>query len=178
MNLTNEISNTHHIEFDLINLGCPELVANQIAGGASFAPLNPHVDHPFVYLAGPMRGYDDNNSPAFDAARNIALSKGYNVISPADIDRKAGPIDDPASAQAAYFIRDVWSLYFLRKLGATNGIFLLPHWYRSVGAGAEFFNSRWLGLRLFRHVRHEMEPVSTEALVKEFAWYWISAIGH
>jgi hypothetical protein len=38
-----------------------------------------------IYLAGPMRGRKFFNFPAFDAARDILLSQGYEVISPADM---------------------------------------------------------------------------------------------
>jgi hypothetical protein len=181
MNAINEISNKHHIEFDLQNLGCPDAVAQKIAGGTTFAPLNPQVDHPFVYVAGPMRGLPEFNFLAFDDARNVALAKGYNVISPADIDRKAGDtsaITGQIAKQYDYFIRDVWSLYYLAHLGPCNGIVLLPGWQRSAGASAEFFNSRWLSLRLFKAVRHEMELATAEALIREFALYWISAVTH
>jgi uncharacterized protein DUF4406 len=172
MTFINEIHSKFHIEFDLQNLGCPEKVAVQIANGTTFSPLNPHIDHPFVYVAGRMRGIKNNNFDAFDTAKGIALSKGYNVISPADIDRYAEKL--APSDQASYFIRDVWSLYFLAKVGKGNGILLLPDWYRSVGAAAEFLNSRWIGLRLFKALRNEMEPTTTEALLREFSMYWIS----
>ncbi|MFA6690339.1 MAG: DUF4406 domain-containing protein, partial [Sphaerochaetaceae bacterium] len=43
-----------------------------------------------VYIAGKMRGITYYNFPAFDAARDRLTALGFEVLSPADMDRKAG----------------------------------------------------------------------------------------
>lgn len=45
---------------------------------------------PKVYIAGPMQGKPQYNYPAFDRARDYFLSLGWEVISPADMNRKDG----------------------------------------------------------------------------------------
>jgi hypothetical protein len=43
---------------------------------------------PKVYVAGPMTGYPGFNYGAFDEARDLLASEGWDVISPADLDRE------------------------------------------------------------------------------------------
>lgn len=43
-----------------------------------------------IYLSGPMRGIEDDNRPAFDAAALLLDNLGHQVISPADLDRAVG----------------------------------------------------------------------------------------
>jgi hypothetical protein len=133
----------------LIEIGCPAKVANQIVGGITYAwGLNP-VAHPYVYVAGPMRGLPEFNFPAFDKERNKLIEQGFNVISPADIDRKSGsPVDGDVTKvtdQNPYIIRDFFSIFFLASCNPTgqNGLLLLEGWEKSTGAAAEFFLARW-----------------------------------
>jgi hypothetical protein len=93
-----------------------------------------------VYLAGPMRGLPDFNFPAFDKARDCLTERGWNVISPADMDR-ADP--DDAKDQTKFAARDTKAI--IEKCGT---IALLPGWECSDGATAEFFLARWLGLKI------------------------------
>jgi hypothetical protein len=40
-----------------------------------------------IYVAGPMRGYDDYNYPAFDRQARVLEKQGWKVINPAEMDR-------------------------------------------------------------------------------------------
>lgn len=148
---------------DLQKLGCPAEVAVQIAGGTTFskcwkfkATTNPNRPKPYVYIAGPMRGIEKFNFPAFDAARDAFVAKGFNVISPADIDRFANPNTDDTtqdvSDQTKFVLRDFWANYFVRKMDQTGegGIVLLDNWPKSTGAAGEFFLVRWLESTIYR----------------------------
>lgn len=140
------------METNLRNLGCPADVADGIVGGTTFVSGS----NKWCYIAGPMRGYEQFNFPAFDEARQIMVGLGYNVISPADIDRYTHPhADDPdkvdvsSDAQAVFAFRDFWSLYYIRRVAGNEGaIVMLDNWPRSTGASAEMFIARWLGLRV------------------------------
>ncbi|MHB1850453.1 MAG: DUF4406 domain-containing protein, partial [Acidimicrobiales bacterium] len=46
-----------------------------------------------IYIAGPMRGVKDWNFPAFDAARDLLVAAGWEVVSPADLDRAGGFVE-------------------------------------------------------------------------------------
>jgi len=88
-----------------------------------------------VYLAGPMRGIKDLNFSAFDAAKKKLQSQGYEVISPADLDREHGTSD-----ARGYAKRDTAAIL------TCNAIYLLKGWETSAGASAEFMLARWIGL--------------------------------
>jgi hypothetical protein len=146
----------HHVYRDLMEVGCPAATAEQVAGGITFAEEVPGVYQPWVYIAGPMRGVERFNFPAFDAARDQFVKLGFNVISPADIDRYANPnADDTAqdvSDQTVFVFRDFFANFFLKKIDRTgqNGIVLLPNWPKSTGGTGELFLDKWLGLKAYR----------------------------
>ena len=111
--------------------------------------------HPnIVYIAGPMRGYPLFNFPAFDAARDAWLARGWTVISPADMDRELDGLDptnintDSACSDAAkpfshYMRRDIQAL--LRS----TAIAFLPGWEKSVGANVERVVAGALNLEMY-----------------------------
>ena len=106
-----------------------------------------------VYVSGPMRGYEEYNFPAFDDARNTIYEAGYNVISPADMDRAEGidpetPTEDLPSA-LEFVSRDVGALLMLQGRGGF--ISMLPGWEHSTGAVAELLIARWLGVPIIDH---------------------------
>lgn len=147
----------------LKNMGCPQSVAESILGGTTFTPAETRdCKSKWAYVAGPMRNHPKFNFPAFDRCRDELVKKGYNVISPADIDRFTNPVaDDPSKVdvtdQTAFVLRDFWSLFFIRKMDLINktnhnAIALLRGWPRSTGATGEFFLSRWLVLNVLDHM--------------------------
>lgn len=109
---------------------------------------------PKAYIAGPMRGHPQSNFPAFDRAAALGRSLGWEIISPAEMDRAAG---DNAEAEPLPFNggspevnrrfarRDVEEIMSLR---AENGdvIALLPGWQTSTAAPAEVALARWVKL--------------------------------
>lgn len=138
---------------DIFHLGCRPAVADQIALGTSYGPFSKPYSK-YVYIAGPMRGYEKFNFPAFDAARDRFLQNGWNVISPADIDRHDGIKEDEhkngdASEfdQRVFVYRDFFALFFIAHTG-NGAIAMLPGWEKSTGAVGEFFLARWLGLKV------------------------------
>ena len=51
---------------------------------------------PTIYVAGPMRGFENYNYPAFDRCARVLRGQGWIVINPAELDREAGkPMADP-----------------------------------------------------------------------------------
>lgn len=111
-----------------------------------------------LYIAGPMRGLPDLNFPAFDAAKADAIARGWDPISPADIDREIGiteevsveaakdPVAD-AEMRRAFVERDIGALLSLRA-EEQDAILMLPNWHKSTGAKAEIHVARWLGLQI------------------------------
>lgn len=116
------------------------------------------------YVAGPMRGIPLLNFPAFDAAAAKGRSLGYDIISPADMDRENGvsgkePLnaDDLTPAMIREFVlRDTNVIQNVLRAEDGDFLALLPNWYKSKGATAEVFLARWLGLA-FKDA-HSFEP--------------------
>lgn len=111
------------------------------------------------YVTGPMRGLPYFNFPAFDGARDLGISLGYNIISPADLDREAGidPINDPGCVERMKkenpdFLQDIVDrdICKILKLRPKNndGLALLPDWENSIGSVAEIAVARFKGLQL------------------------------
>lgn len=94
-----------------------------------------------VYVSGPMRGIENHNFPAFDAARDKLLNMGFLVISPADLDR-----DDYDSARPVdfYVQRDMEALLNIKRSGSKPAIYMLKGWEKSFGARAEKAVAEWL----------------------------------
>jgi nucleoside 2-deoxyribosyltransferase len=96
-----------------------------------------------VYLAGPMRGYPKFNFPAFDEAENRLARLGFNVISPASMDRELGFNEntDP-------FTQNDLENCVRRDLDAVikcDMVVYLDGSENSVGATAEMAVAKWLG---------------------------------
>lgn len=100
-----------------------------------------------VYLAGPMTGLPAWNFPAFDRAAAHGRSLGFDVVSPADLDRDAGFDPDHDADIAGGVLRDVVRRDLDAILSA-DAIALLPGWENSKGARAELFVAHWLHLRV------------------------------
>lgn len=101
-----------------------------------------------TYLAGPMRGFDLYNFPAFHAAAKELRDDGWIVVSPAEVDEELGfiPTDD--------FSPEDFYAAMRRDLGfiidpAMDAIHLLPCWHKSVGATAERCAARAVGLDIY-----------------------------
>lgn len=105
-----------------------------------------------VYVAGPMRGIKDFNFPAFDKARDLGLSLGWQVISPADIDRESGVHETTNPNFSPKDIRDfaLRDTDAILSLHAEDGdaMALLPGWWKSKGATAEHYLAIWIGLQI------------------------------
>jgi hypothetical protein len=91
-----------------------------------------------LYLAGPMSGIPLYNFPAFDAAAKRLRDAGYEVVSPAEMDRAAGfdPVAHPNLVCSPELRRE-----FLEKDKAEvvkcDGVALLEGWYTSAGVQEE-----------------------------------------
>lgn len=78
-----------------------------------------------IYIAGPMSGYENHNFPVFWEAAALLRSRGFNVISPAEI-------NPDASMEWGDCMRaDIAALV------TCDAVQLLPGWEKSEGATLE-----------------------------------------
>jgi len=124
-----------------------------------------------IYVAGPMRGYDNWNYDAFNKHSEALRSKGWTVVNPAELDsncakeEKIGPWptdgvleSDPHSFNPGVnyhhqeFLREVLLrdlTYIARECSA---IYMLEGWENSKGAKAEWALAKALSLEIFYQI--------------------------
>ena len=126
---------------------------------------------PKIYLAGPMTGYPEHNFPAFDYAKS-RLQFDWEVISPADMDRKIG--FDPTQGDTLDGI-DIheFTMDCIRRdteaIRNVDALALLHGWERSKGARAEVMLAQWIGLPVYQFVDeldHLLDPVGELVVVE------------
>lgn len=88
------------------------------------------------YLAGPMRGYENFNFPAFLMAARVLSARGFEILSPAEKDLESG-FDPSRSIESQGFDLGASFRWDFDAVIRTNGIILLPGWEMSTGAKAE-----------------------------------------
>ena len=112
-----------------------------------------------IYIAGPMRGKKWFNFPGFDWAKECLTRAGWEVISPADLDREIG--FDVKNLPPDTDWNDVSKLGFDLKAAIQrdvaaicqcDAIFMLHGWIESRGAKADKAVAEWLGLMVFYQV--------------------------
>ena len=97
-----------------------------------------------LYLAGPMRGIPMYNFPAFDAEAFRLRRAGFDVVSPAELDR-VNDVHEFTDPLPENWEREVMTRD-LPAICGCNGIALLPGWAASAGVQVETALGRFLGL--------------------------------
>lgn len=100
-----------------------------------------------TYIAGPMRGYEQSNFPAFFAAEEALADLGYNVFNPArnDVNHGFDP-RDPKSRDMSEFSMNEAMTWDLEKVLESDFVVLLEGWESSVGVAAEVAAARACGI--------------------------------
>lgn len=114
-----------------------------------------------IYIAGPMRGIDLYNFPAFDACAERLRTMGHEPVNPADLDRESGVTEwtDPLPED---FMRGAMKRDLLAIIDGCEGIALLPGWEKSSGVAAELALAKCLGLSVLD--AHTLEPMDATIL--------------
>jgi len=112
-----------------------------------------------VYIAGPMRGYSRWNFDAFDRAEELWKEAGWDVISPAQIDRALGidPDGPPEQIDKDFAWRAIQLDMVLLK--SAHAIALLPGWQGSSGTTVELSLALFLGLPVYDAETMQRKPI-------------------
>lgn len=97
-----------------------------------------------IYIAGPMTGIPEFNFPAFFAAQEMLVRKGYKVWNPAQKDQEDGVVggagwgsgDDKALVASGWDFKAAF-LWDVTKVIESDGIYVLRGFEKSSGARAE-----------------------------------------
>lgn len=103
-----------------------------------------------VYISGPMTGIKEFNFPAFDAARDELVRDGWEVLSPADMDRAMG-IDGAGKTGNERIDHETFLRLVDQDIACVKRadmIYMLRGWEKSKGANAEHALGRWLGKKI------------------------------
>lgn len=119
-----------------------------------------------VYLAGPMRGYDQWNFPAFDAAAADLRAWGFEVVSPAEMDRDIG-FDERADAPLPDGFMEGALRRDIEALLKVDAIVLMPGWRASSGCAIELTVARALGLGAYVLVDGGLAVLGEETALEE-----------
>jgi len=120
-----------------------------------------------IYIAGGMSNYYLFQFETFDRARDALLARGWDVVSPADLDRADGydPLKNPDAEPLDYeacMKRDE------EAIGTCSAMCFLPGWETSGGAKREKLKAEELGLEMYRVIwkRNELSlhPMERQAL--------------
>ena len=114
------------------------------------------------YLAGPMSGKPLYNFPLFDRIRDEMRAEGYNVISPADLDREVG--FDPTTGVVDKKFLDEAMRRDVDAIMKVDALVMLPDWENSTGAKAEYALARWRHIPVYRWSiqRSRLEEIPTK----------------
>lgn len=96
-----------------------------------------------------MRGYDQFNFPAFDAAAARLRASGWTVLSPADRDREQG-FDETRNTLDGFNL-EAAMLDDLQFILNADGIVLLPGWENSTGSRIERLVAETCGKVVWRY---------------------------
>ena len=99
-----------------------------------------------VYLAGPMRGIDQFNFPAFHEAAAELRTLGHEVISPAEHDLELG--FDPVLNSLDGFDMEAAMRWDVAQVLTADIVYLLPGWESSEGVSVELAVARAIGVQI------------------------------
>lgn len=100
-----------------------------------------------AYIAGPMRGYDLYNFPAFHAADKKYTALGYKIFNPARMDEEAGVFGD-TNPLPPHFMHDAMRRDLLAIIDHCDTIILLHGWEKSSGVAVELALAKVLGFTI------------------------------
>ena len=98
-----------------------------------------------IYLAGPMRGYENFNFPAFAKYAAHLRAQGHEVFSPAEKGLKKHA---EANQESLAFRRTIFLLDTEWICNHADAVAMMPQWVNSRGAFAEWALANALGLEV------------------------------
>jgi Domain of unknown function (DUF4406) len=120
-----------------------------------------------VYLAGPMRGYENFNFPSFMKAAEFLRAHGDEVFNPAENDIEKGYVTIDEGNVVSCDVPNVMRKCILDDLtfiiNEADAVALLPGWEASKGSNAEVATAIFLGLPLWQLSEYQVNNEQQEA---------------
>jgi hypothetical protein len=118
-----------------------------------------------IYLAGPMRGYDCFNFPAFHAATKDLRNRGHLVHSPAEHDEESG-FDPTLNTLDGFNLHEAFTWDTVQVLWC-DAVVCLPGWHGSHGSQIEVSIARATGKKVLAYSTEALVPVEDEDVTME-----------
>ncbi len=124
-----------------------------------------------AYLAGPMRGYEEYNFPAFRKAAKHLRKKGWRIWSPAERDEDDPSIDHTENVAGWSGTRglDYFMQFDLAAVCRNDCVICLPGWEASQGARLETMVATEVGHPVFELVKKKLHAVNPDYVRVTFA---------
>lgn len=104
------------------------------------------------YIAGPMTGYPGFNYRSFDHARDTLSALGWEVISPADLDRETiggARFEEMTGFEDLSEYVQTFARNDIEALLRAHAVFVLPGWENSTGVRNELDIAAMIGVPIF-----------------------------
>lgn len=109
-----------------------------------------------IYVAGPMRGMPDGNTPAFTRAAAALRGQDHEVFSPAEQNTADGydwtgtTHSESEMAEMGFDLRRSLAIDLGWICAEAEGVVVLPGWYKSRGSRAEVATAQALDIPVWR----------------------------
>ena len=104
-----------------------------------------------VYIAGPMRGVEDFNRPAFDDAETLLRDLGHEVVNPCRLAAILRDKEVTLDHLKEITVRDIAALYTCDRIA------MLPGWEGSRGASLERQAARYVSIPAIKITTTQLE---------------------
>lgn len=119
-----------------------------------------------AYLAGQMRGLHRYGFPIFHHAAHVLRGKGWEIISPAEMDEDLGFNPDLSLEDNNFNLQEAMHRD-ISALLRCDSIVLLPNWRNSEGAKLELAIAQALGLSVFSYSEGKLTSLDGETICEE-----------
>jgi len=136
----------------------------------------------YVYVAGPMRGKESFNFPAFHKAADVLREQGWTVFNPAEMDEAngfdfTGLTGDEDVSSIGFSLREALAADLAFITERADAVAVLPGWENSTGARAEVATARALGIPVFDAFEGPARPIGDDGQAIDFGVgsYWVDS---
>ena len=123
------------------------------------------------YLTGPITGYENGNKVAFETAAKNLRSRGYEVISPLELNTP----EEEKEALEKHYGEMYWKLLArdMVVISTVNGIIFLPGWEDSKGARLEAYTGLLNNHPFFEYHDEDLEELPHKYIAGVCAAQWV-----
>jgi hypothetical protein len=109
-----------------------------------------------LYVSGPMRGYPEDNFPAFHEATATLREEGHDVTCPAETSQRLA--DETARGLDEITFAEYMRTYDYPAVVTADAVVVLPGWKASIGARLEVMCAHVCGIPVIKYESRNVVP--------------------